>query len=225
MLSIASSANETRSIIHDQLPAGGHHIVSQNVAGAVVASHLEIAVVGREPRIQHLGNLNWPAAEREPARRQPPRWPAEHSTCTENSSSWLMRGASLFRSPRVRDDGPAAKRFVAEGQLPILGDDELGTVQELDAMDERAGKLGSVEHRLEEVRPFQMSTRQVCAAARGPPQIGAPEIRPRKIEATEIEPAEDRTGQVRPLIVLRPPRIPCRCTASEQSEILIPCHF
>src|ERR1700731_2489783 len=70
MLLIASSANETRSVIHGQLPAGGHHIVSQDVAGAVVALHLEIAVVGREPRIQDLGNLNWPAAKREPARRQ-----------------------------------------------------------------------------------------------------------------------------------------------------------
>src|SRR6266851_9632512 len=73
----------------------------------------------------------------------------------------------------IRNSGAAAKRGIAVGRLPVPGGDELGAIQELGAIEERSGKIGAVEHRLEEVRPLHSGTRQVRIAALRAPQIGA----------------------------------------------------
>src|SRR5713226_5063940 len=94
--------------------------------------------------------------------------------------------AFILASPlsRIRNIRTAAKRGIAEGRLPIPGGDELGTIEELGAIEERAGKIGAVEHRFEEIRPLHPGTRQVRIAALRSPQIGASKIRPREIEST-----------------------------------------
>jgi hypothetical protein len=45
--------------------------------------------------------------------------------------------------------------------LPVLSDDELGTIQKLSSNQERPGKIGAIEHRFEKVRAIQVGTGQV----------------------------------------------------------------
>src|SRR5437868_8804820 len=124
------------------------------------------------------------------------------------------------RSP-VRDSGAAAHRVIAEGQRPVSRRNELATVKERGAIEERPGKIGTVEHRFEEIRTLEMRTRQVRIATLCPPQIGAPKVSPRKIEPAQIQAAKVGRRQVRHLVMLRPPCIPCPDAASEQADILI----
>src|SRR5947207_8201728 len=124
------------------------------------------------------------------------------------------------RNP-VRDSGAAAERVIAEGQRPVSRRDELGTIKEGGTVEERPGKIGAVEHRFEEIRTLKMRTRQVRTAAPRPPQIGAPKVHPRKIETAQIQGAQVGRRQVRHLVMLRPPCIPCPDAASEQADILI----
>lgn len=46
---------------------------------------------------------------------------------------------NLFRSGSVWNRGPAAKRLITEGRLPVPGDDELGTIQELHSTQKSPG--------------------------------------------------------------------------------------
>jgi len=57
------------SFVHDQLPEARDHVVAQQVGGAFGPTHLEIAVVGREPLVEHICDLDAPLAEMKPARR------------------------------------------------------------------------------------------------------------------------------------------------------------
>ena len=43
--------------------------MAQKVGGAVGRTHLEIAMVGREPLVEHICDLDGPLAEMKPARR------------------------------------------------------------------------------------------------------------------------------------------------------------
>src|SRR5438477_6045050 len=131
----------------------------------------------------------------------------------------------LFRRSPVWDSGAAAERVIAEGQRPVWRRDELGTSKEGGTVEERPGKIGAVEHRFEEIRTLKMRTRQVRTAAPRPPQIGAPKVHPRKIETAQIQGAQVGRRQVRHLVVLRPPCIPCPDAASEQADILILRHL
>jgi hypothetical protein len=45
--------------------------------------------------------------------------------------------------------------------VPVLTDDELGTVQELGSGQVGLGKIGAIEHRFEKVRAIQVGARQV----------------------------------------------------------------
>jgi hypothetical protein len=141
------------------------------------------------------------------------------------SSRGANQATGLSGRGPIRNSGTAAKRGIAEGRLPVPGGDELGTIEELGAIQERSGKIGAVEHRFEEVRPLHSSTRQVRIAALRAPQIGAAKVGPRKIESTEIEAAQCGRRQVRRLVVRCPPRIPCRGAASEQGDMLISGHY
>jgi hypothetical protein len=42
--------------------------------------------------------------------------------------------------------------------LPVSGDHELRAIQELGSIQKSPGKIGVIEHRLEEVRAVQMGT-------------------------------------------------------------------
>src|SRR5436190_24155640 len=58
----------------------------------------------------------------------------------------------LSRRSPVQDSGAAAERVIAEGQRPVSRRNQLGTVKERGAIEERPGKIGAVEHRFEEIR-------------------------------------------------------------------------
>jgi hypothetical protein len=62
--------------------------------------------------------------------------------------------------------------------LPVPGDNELSAVQELGSIQKSPGKISVIEHRLEEVRAVQMSTRQVRPAQVRAPEIGTSKVGP-----------------------------------------------
>src|SRR6266851_709466 len=106
------------------------------------------------------------------------------------SSRGANQATGLSGRGPLRNIRTAAKRGIAEGRLPVPGGDELGAIEELGAMEERAGKIGAVERRFEEIRPLHSGTRQVRIAALRSAQIGAAKVRPRKIAAAQVEAAQ-----------------------------------
>lgn len=50
------------------LPPGRHDIVTQDVEIAVGVLDLEVAMIGRQPLVEHFGDFNFPVAEAEAAR-------------------------------------------------------------------------------------------------------------------------------------------------------------
>ena len=83
-------------------------------------------------------------------------------------------------------------------------------------MEEGPGEIGAVEHPFEQIRPFQVRAGEICPGAIGSPQIGTAKVGTRKIEPAQIEATQAGPGQIRRLVVFRPPAIPCPSTASEQ---------
>jgi hypothetical protein len=71
---------------------------------------------------------------------------------------YLASVGNLFRRHSVRNRGAAGKRVIAEGRLPVPGDDELGAIEELGSSQEGFGKIGAIEHRFEEVRALEVGT-------------------------------------------------------------------
>jgi len=69
---------------------------------------------------------------------------------TQVEMSWLLS---------IWNGGAAGERLIAKSRLPVSGDDELGTIQELGAEQESPVKISAVEHRFEEVCPLQAGTR------------------------------------------------------------------
>src|ERR1700675_3279782 len=90
----------------------------------------------------------------------------------------------------ARNGCAAVQRVVTEGRLPVPGDEQLGTIQELGAEQESPGKIGAVEHRFEEVCPLQAGPRQIRICALCSPKVGASKVRSRKIKPAQIEPAQ-----------------------------------
>ena len=66
--SAACSADRAGPVKHRQLPSARHHVVSQDVAGAVVAADLEVAMIRRQPCVENFDDLDDPAAERQSPR-------------------------------------------------------------------------------------------------------------------------------------------------------------
>jgi hypothetical protein len=85
------------------------------------------------------------------------------------------------------DSRAAGKRLIAESRLPVPGNDQLRTIQELRSVQEGLGEVGAIKHRLEKVRALQMSIRQVRSAQVRPSEIRAPQINSGKIEAAQVE--------------------------------------
>jgi hypothetical protein len=71
------------------------------------------------------------------------------------------------------------KCVIAKGRLPVPGNYELSAVQELGSIQKSPGKIGAIEHRLEEVGGLQMRNRQVRSAQVRTPEISTPKIGPR----------------------------------------------
>jgi hypothetical protein len=65
------SADGAGPIKHGEFPSAGHHVVSQDVAGAIVAADLEVPMIRRQPCVEYFNDLDASAMKREP-----PRWPA-----------------------------------------------------------------------------------------------------------------------------------------------------
>ena len=86
---------------------------------------------------------------------------------------------NLIRGHSVRNGGATGKRVIAKGRLPVPGNYELSAVQELGSLQKSPGKIGAIEHRLEEVGGLQMRNRQVRSAQVRTPEIGTPKIGPR----------------------------------------------
>ena len=87
----------------------------------------------------------------------------------------------------MRNSGAAGQHVIAEGGLPVPGDDELSTIKKLGSGQEGPSQIGAIEYRFEEVRALQMGTRQIRVAEVCSPQIGTPKIGLRKIEPAQIE--------------------------------------
>src|SRR5712691_3165005 len=102
----------------------------------------------------------------------------------------MARGACSALPTPYRNGCAAVQRVVTEGRLPVPGDEQLGTIQELGAEQESPGKIGAVEHRFEEVCPLQAGPRQIRICALCSPKVGASKVRPRKIKPAQIEPAQ-----------------------------------
>src|SRR5438270_8537595 len=85
---------------------------------------------------------------------------------------------NLFRRHSVRNRGATDKRLITEGRLPVPGDHKLSAVEELGSIQKSPGEIGPIEHRLEEVRAVQMSTRQVRPAQVRAPEIGTSKVGP-----------------------------------------------
>jgi hypothetical protein len=93
----------------------------------------------------------------------------------------------LFRRHPIGDRGAAAERLITQSRLPIPGGDELGTIQKLGSSQEGFGKVGAVKHRLEQVRAFEVGSRQIRVAEFRSPEIGTLKIGLRQIEPAQIE--------------------------------------
>jgi hypothetical protein len=109
----------------------------------------------------------------------------------------LRGGVSGERSdlrPALWNGGTTRERVVAEGRFPLASDDELGTIQELRVEQKCTSQIGAFEHRLEQVRAFEVGTRKIRMVTPHSSQIGSPEVRPREIESTEIEPSQGSLG-------------------------------
>jgi len=63
---------------------------------------------------------------------------------------------NLFWGPLVWDSRATAKCLITEGRLPVPANHELGTIQKLGSRQEGPGKIGAVEHRLEEVSALEV---------------------------------------------------------------------
>jgi len=61
--------------------------------------------------------------------------------------------------------------------LPFASYNELGTIEELHVEQKRTGKISAFEHRLEQVRAFEVGTRKIRVVAAHSSQIGSPEVR------------------------------------------------
>jgi len=100
----------------------------------------------------------------------------------------------------------------------------LDAIQKLGAIQKRSSKVSVIEHRLEKVRAFQASGRQVRPGQVRPAEICAPKIHSRKIEPAQIETSQTGLGQIWRLAVFRPPFIPRRGTTSKHRYVLIVWH-
>src|SRR5215469_5123523 len=97
---------------------------------------------------------------------------------------------SLIQGHSVRNRRPAGKCSIAEGHLPVPGNNELRTVQKLRSIQEGPGEVGAIEHCFEEVRLLQIGTRQVRLDQIRSSEIGTLKIRAGKIEPAQIEPPQ-----------------------------------
>ena len=113
----------------------------------------------------------------------------------------LPRG--LSRGFCLRNRGATSKVVIAKRRLPVPGHPELRTIQELRSIQESPGEVGSIEHRLEKVRAFQVGTRQVRSTEVRRSEIGAGEISPGKIVSAQVETSQTGLGQIWRLAVFR----------------------
>jgi hypothetical protein len=70
-------------------------------------------------------------------------------------------------------------------------------------MQEGAGEVGSINHRLEKVRALQMGTGQVRLAQVRSSEIGTAKIRLGEIKSAHIQPAQTGSKQIRQFGLLR----------------------
>src|SRR5262249_52274364 len=122
----------------------------------------------------------------------------------------------LSRESSVGNSRAAAKRVIAERWLPVVGKDQLGAIQELGFLQEGPSEVGAIEHGFEEVRLLQIGIRQVRLARICSSEIGTLKIRLGEVKSAQIEPAQTGPRQVRRLVPLVPPCIPCRSAFSNQ---------
>src|SRR5215471_5804352 len=132
---------------------------------------------------------------------------------------------SLIQGHSVRNRRPAGKCIIAEGHLPVPGNNELRTVQKLRSIQEGPAEVGAIERGFEKVCPLQIGTRQVRLAQIRSSEIGSLKIRARKIKPAQVEPAQTGPRQVRRVVPLVPPCIPCPRALSKQGNMLIAWHF
>src|SRR5215831_1240953 len=66
--------NKPHRVVQDHLPAPGGRVIPQDVTSTVIATNFKIPVVGPEPHIGDLDDLDRYAAEREPSRRRLAGW-------------------------------------------------------------------------------------------------------------------------------------------------------
>jgi len=86
----------------------------------------------------------------------------------------------------VGNGGATGKRFVAEGRLPVPGDDQLRAIQELGSSKKGSGEVCAIKHCFEKVRPLKIGVAEVRLAQGGSSEIGTPKIRSGKIEPAQI---------------------------------------
>jgi hypothetical protein len=97
-----------------------------------------------------------------------------------------MTNGLCWRRPRW-DGRAAAKGIIAEGRLPVSSGDQLSAVEKLSVIEKRPGKVGTIEHRLKEIRSFEMSAGQIGLGELRAPEIGVPQVRQGQIKAAQIE--------------------------------------
>ena len=83
--------------------------------------------------------------------------------------------------------GGTPEHVIAEGRLPVPGNHELGTINELGASREGLTKIGAIEYCFEQISALEAGTGQIRFAEFCSPEIGTAKISPRKIEPAQIE--------------------------------------
>jgi hypothetical protein len=114
-------------------------------------------------------------------------------------------GIVLLRRISVRNGSATGQCFVAEGRLPVPGDDQLRAIQELGSSKKGSGEVRAVENCFEQIRPLKVGAGEIRLAQARSSEIGTPKIRTGKIVPAQIEPAQTGLRQVWSLVSFRPP--------------------